>query len=99
MKLKVRVTANDIRMGVREDANCCAVARAVKRLVNSDLRDSVEVAGSIDVDSQNCNVLKGDVSEWISKFDESKASVKPTTFIVDMPLYVIDEKVLAQVKF
>lgn len=99
MKLTLRVTKEDIRLGRQGDANCCAIARAVKRLVRPDCRDGVIVCGSVEVEESMCKTLKGNIYDFTAKFDADKSSVKPTEFIIDMPLELIDEKVLAQVRF
>lgn len=101
MKLRIKVTDEDIRLGRRQDCNRCPVARAAKRLVKAGLRGKVVVAGEIYIEgfpAVEVSTLSGDLDRFIFKFDEGE-SVKPTEFIVDMPLEVIDEKVFQQVRF
>ena len=99
MKLTLRVTENDIRLGKQGDANCCAIAGTVKRLVKPEFREEVSVSENIEVGLDLCAVKKGDISKFITKFDDNKAGVRPTDFVVDMPLELIDEKILTQVRF
>lgn len=96
MKLKIDVTANDIKYGKQEDECRCAVARAVKRTMRTQkgLRKWVpltEVPGHnvIWEDPNTDNVYRAPlpkkIQKFITKFDMSKSNVSPVSFTLTIP--------------
>lgn len=96
MRLKIDVTANDIKYGVQEDQCQCAVARAVKRTMRAQkgLRKwapLTEVPGrSVTWDDPNtekiyCAPLPKKIRNFITEFDNSKSNVSPVSFTLTIP--------------
>lgn len=81
MKLSITVTADDIKKGIKDDAEWCPLARAIRR----DLKaTSVAVAefseGGINVDNIGTSRVPG-ADAFISRFDAGKP-VAPRTFVL-----------------
>lgn len=96
MRLKIDVTANDIKYGVQEDECQCAVARAVKRTLRAQrgLRKwapltAVPGRSVIWDDPDTDNVYRAPlpkkIQNFIAKFDNSKSNVSPVSFTLTIP--------------
>lgn len=82
MKIKVEVTQEDINNGVRQDADNCPIACALKRLVkNPQVEDDIEFdLNEIRYVAQ----LTAEASVFISKFDEGDLiNVLPFSFEIE----------------
>lgn len=88
-RLKVEVLPTDIRLGVQNNCEKCAVARAVKRMFKGKHFEQVEVHGAgVKVYLKNGRRLiyngTSKMNKFIDAFDEDKKKVKPTT--ISLPL-------------
>jgi hypothetical protein len=87
MRLQLKVTADDIRLGVQEDCHKCAIARSVARTLKVPSRnvsvyaDEIEVRDDAYYVTHSFDTTKRMVN-FIEKFDENKTKVKPTIFSI-----------------
>lgn len=75
--LPVTITKQDIREGKKGDAYNCAIARALKRIFNTQ---SVSVSGSSATIDGVSYRLPQEAYDFVSRFDNLKTSVQPFTF-------------------
>lgn len=81
-KLTINVTAEDIRLGKKDQPASCAIARAAKRL---GLK-KVNVDNTLDFSKDGREwfaVLPSKAKEFINRFDDG-AKVKPFSFSVEV---------------
>ena len=93
MKLKIKVTQNDINHGRRKDCNRCPIARAVKRAVTKSkvkcllTKIAVRLEEVILLDSwgsvDHRGYLPSRAQRFIIKFDDAK-DTKPFNFILNL---------------
>lgn len=88
-RIKIDVTANDIRRGCQGEADTCAVALGVRKSVSMELvaYDDVFVSMDGDIYLSNKNTCyrykpTKKLKAFIDRFDHKKAGCKPTTFVV-----------------
>lgn len=79
-KVKIEVTANDIKLGMQGLPHTCAIARAVKRIMGDHPSVSSDIGITINKEYYVYSIPKK-AERFIDKFDENKSSVKPFTFI------------------
>jgi hypothetical protein len=84
VKRKVRILQVDIRKGTQEDPNWCAVALGCRREFKQELGTAggVYVLDTINI-GERVFLMPKKVTNWITRFDESKSSVKPFSFCLD----------------
>lgn len=82
MKIEVEVMEQDIRLGEQNMPTTCAVARAVKRALPRELKESVEAgSGCISCSGWDWPCTKK-VKEFIERFDRDKTKCKPFKFTI-----------------
>lgn len=90
MRVKVEVTATDIRLGKRGEPSYCALARAFKRVLKPGCHVSVINVISIHAENLYCVVKNTAVSQkFVVNFDTNKKLAKPTTMTFDIPKEVL----------
>lgn len=87
MRLQLKVTEQDIRLGSQNSCDKCAVARAVSRTMKVPSRN-LEVTGDEigifdDAYYQRYSFVPSNrMATFIERFDKDKTKVKPTTFTI-----------------
>lgn len=98
MKITIKVTAEDIKKGVRGDSMKCMVARAVKRhfkeLRIKNFAGAIHSEILIDDGSPTYKsiLFPKKVGEAIRKFDIDKKSVKPFSFTINVRKELLPKK-------
>lgn len=85
-KLRINVTANDIKNGIQTESCACAVALACKRKLKDEFQDVGSTSLTIKKDGYLQGVrLNEKVVTFIRQFDKDKRLVKPFTFTLTIP--------------
>lgn len=94
MKIRIHVTKEDIRNGVRANCNECPIALAIKRRINPGLYVEVRASG-IDIGDVH-NINSENTYEFISSFDncprEYRDCIKPIRFTIQLPSEYLKRK-------
>lgn len=95
MRVKINVTKDDIKQGIQQDSESCAIALRVKKLVKKQYRDDVSVINPIEIGNYiSCGNKK--MEKFIYDFDTlPKEKVKPVSFVVDLPKKYLTDKTIA----
>lgn len=93
MRVKIEVTASDIKRGVVKDCKDCPVARAIRRKLERSAVCLSVGADSFDFFHKGCfygYCLPEEASRFIGAFD-SRTAVKPFSFCLNLPREVLKE--------
>lgn len=85
LPVTINVTALDIKRGVREDVDCCAIARACHRAGFRRWQvdgETVGPKGGVFETPQVRYLLPKRAQRFVRKFDGDPKSVKPFTFTI-----------------